>query len=79
MADALEEFLGSPLLASRITASYDVVAQVLAEMADAGIVCQGEANVLRDVVETGPGVLDNLFGKVGLPGSSPALLSLIHI
>jgi AP-3 complex subunit mu len=73
VADALEEFLGSPLLASRITASYDVVAQVLAEMADAGIVCQGEANVLRDVVETGPGVLDNLFGKVGLPGSSPAL------
>ena len=73
VADALEEFLGSPLLASRITASYDVVAQVLAEMADAGIVCQGEANVLRDVVETGPGVLDNIFGKVGLPGSSPAL------
>lgn len=72
-ADALEEFLGSPLLASRITASYDIVAQVVAEMADAGIVCQGEANVLRDVVETGPGVLDNLFGKVGLPGSSPAL------
>ena len=63
VADALEEFLGSPLLASRITASYDVVAQVLAEMADAGIVCQGEANVLRDVVETGPGVLDNLFVK----------------
>jgi AP-3 complex subunit mu len=73
VADALEEFLGSPLLASKITASYDVVAQVLAEMADAGIVCQGEANVLRDVVETGPGVLDNIFGKVGLPGSSPAL------
>lgn len=73
VADALEEFLGSPLLASRITASYDVVAQVVSEMADAGIVCQGEANVLRDSVETGPGVLDNLFGKVGLPGSSPAL------
>lgn len=73
VADALEEFLGSPLLASRIKASYDVVAQILAEMADDGIVCQGEANVLRDVVETGPGVLDNLFGKVGLPGSSPGL------
>lgn len=73
VADALEEFLGSPLLASRITASYDVVAQVVAEMADAGIVCQGEANVLRDVVETGPGVLDNILGKVGLPGSSPGL------
>lgn len=73
VADALEEFLGSPLLASKITASYDVVAQIVAEMADAGVVCQGEANALRDVVETGPGVLDNLLGKVGLPGSSPAL------
>ncbi|OQN97171.1 hypothetical protein B0A48_17268 [Cryoendolithus antarcticus] len=73
VADALEEFLGSPLLASKITSNYDIVAQIVAEMADAGVVCQGEANVLRDVVETGPGVLDNLLGKVGLPGSSPAL------
>lgn len=42
-------------------------------MADAGVVCQGEANALRDVVETGPGVLKNLLGGVGLPGASPAL------
>ncbi|CAK3757718.1 AP-3 complex subunit mu [Lecanosticta acicola] len=73
IADAFEEFLGSPLLATKITANYDIVAQVAAEMADGGIVCQGEANALRDVVETGPGVLNNLFGKVGLPGASPAL------
>ena len=73
VADALEEFLGSPLLASKITANYDIVAQVVAEMADAGVICQGEANALRDVVETGPGVLDNLLGKVGLPGSGPGL------
>ncbi|KAK5131679.1 hypothetical protein LTR08_000733 [Meristemomyces frigidus] len=73
-ADALEEFLGSPLLAAKITTSYDTVAQVLAAIADAGVPCQGEANVLRDVVETGPGVLNNLLGKVGLPGgSAPAL------
>ena len=69
VADAFEEFLGSPLLASKITANYDVVAQVAAEIADAGIICQGEANALRDVVETGPGVLNNLLGKVGLPGN----------
>ncbi|WPH01797.1 Hypothetical protein R9X50_00465000 [Acrodontium crateriforme] len=74
-ADALEEFLGSPLLAAKITASYDVVAQVVAEMADAGVVCQTEANALRDVVETGPGVLKNLLGGVGISGSSPALQS----
>ncbi|TKA76659.1 hypothetical protein B0A55_02599 [Friedmanniomyces simplex] len=70
VADALEEFLGSPLLAVKIAAHYDIVAQVLAEVADAGVVCQGEANALRDVVETGPGVLNNLLGKVGLPGSA---------
>lgn len=73
VADAFEEFLGSPLLATKISSNYDIVAQVAAEMADSGIVCQGEANALRDVVETGPGVLNNLFGKVGLPGASPAL------
>ncbi|KAK5168063.1 uncharacterized protein LTR77_006631 [Saxophila tyrrhenica] len=75
VADALEEFLGSPLLASKITASYDIVAQVVAEMADAGVICQTEANALRDVVETGPGVLKNLLGSIGASGTSPALQS----
>ncbi|KAF2718770.1 hypothetical protein K431DRAFT_126299 [Polychaeton citri CBS 116435] len=73
VADALEEFLGSPLLASKITANYDIVSQVVAEIADGGLVCQGEANVLRDTVETGPGVLNNLLGGLGLPGASPTL------
>ncbi|KAK4556592.1 hypothetical protein LTR86_006163 [Recurvomyces mirabilis] len=70
VADALEEFLGSPLLANKISANYDIVAQVLAEIADGGVICQGEANALRDVVETGPGVLNHLLGKVGLPGNA---------
>ena len=74
VADAFEEFLGSPLLATKITTNYDIIAQILSEIADAGVPCQGEANVLRDVVETGPGVLNNILGKVGLPGgSAPAL------
>ncbi|KAK5116994.1 hypothetical protein LTR62_006715 [Meristemomyces frigidus] len=72
VADALEEFLGSPLLASKISANYDVVAQILAEIADGGVVCQGEANALRDVVETGPGVLNHILGKVGIPGNNLA-------
>ena len=75
VADALQEFLGSPLLATKVTASYDIVAQIVAEIADAGIVCQGEANALRDVIETGPGVLKNLLGSIGAAGSSPALQS----
>ena len=72
MADALEEFLGTPLLASRIETNYDVVAQILSEMCDAGLVSSTEANALRDVVDT-PSFLNNLAGKLGLPGSSPAL------
>lgn len=67
MADALEEFLGAPLLASKIESSYDVVAQVLSEMCDAGLVAGTEANALRDVVET-PTWMGKLLGGVGLPG-----------
>lgn len=66
VADALEEFLGSPLLASRIESHYDVIAQVLAEMCDAGMLAQTEANALRDVVET-PSMMDKLFAGIGLP------------
>ncbi|KAF2215941.1 hypothetical protein CERZMDRAFT_34771 [Cercospora zeae-maydis SCOH1-5] len=76
VADAFEEFLGSPLIATKLSANYDIVAQIVAEMADSGVVCQGEASALRDVVETGPGVLKNLLGGVGLPGSSPNLQAI---
>ncbi|KAF2485271.1 Adaptor complexes medium subunit family-domain-containing protein [Neohortaea acidophila] len=73
VADALQEFLGSPLMATKITSSYDIIAQIAAEIADAGIVCQSEANALRDVVETGSGVLKNLLDSIGASASSPAL------
>ncbi|GME30236.1 ap-3 adaptor complex subunit mu [Neofusicoccum parvum] len=72
VADAIEDFLGSPLLASKIEANYDVVAQLLGEMCDAGIVANTEGNALRDVVEA-PSVMKNLLGNMGLPSSSPAL------
>lgn len=67
MADALEEFLGAPLLASKIESSYDVVAQVLSEICDGGLIGGTEANALRDVVET-PTWMGKLLGGVGLPG-----------
>lgn len=67
LCDVLEEFLGPPLLASKIAASYDVVAQLLGEMCDAGSVGTTEPNALRDVVET-PGWTDRLLGGIGLPG-----------
>lgn len=66
VADALEEFLGAPLLASKIDASYDVVAQIVSEIADAGIVATTEPNALREVVEA-PNWMGSLFGGLGLP------------
>ena len=64
--DVLEEFVGSPLLASRIESTYDVVAQLLGEMCDAGVVCNTEPNALRDDVEV-TGWMGKLLGGVGLP------------
>ncbi|KAF2812385.1 clathrin adaptor, mu subunit [Mytilinidion resinicola] len=72
VADALEDFLGSPLLASKIESSYDVVAQLLSEMCDGGLVSNTEPNALRDVVEA-PNWVKGLLGGVGLPSSSPSL------
>lgn len=72
IADALEDFLGSPLLAPKIESSYDVVAQLLGEMCDGGIVAITEPNALRDVVEA-PSWMKNLLGGVGLPASSPSI------
>ncbi|KAI9657730.1 MAG: hypothetical protein M1821_002906 [Bathelium mastoideum] len=72
VADALEEFLGSPLLASKIENSYDVVAQLLGEMCDAGTVCNTEPDALRDAVEA-PSWMKSLVGGLGLPATSPAL------
>ncbi|KAI9893949.1 MAG: AP-3 complex subunit mu [Vezdaea aestivalis] len=68
--DVLEEYLGAPLLAGKIEANYDVVAQLLGEMCDAGIVNCTEPNILRDAVEM-PGWMGKFFGNVSLPGTAP--------
>ncbi|MCJ1311854.1 hypothetical protein MMC25_005527 [Agyrium rufum] len=73
VVDVLEEYLGSPLLAHKIESNYDVVAQLLGEMCDAGALCNTEPNALRDVVQTA-GWVGKLLGGVGLPGSSPSIL-----
>ena len=51
LVDVLEDFLGAPLLASRIEGNYDIVAQLFGEMCDAGSVCNTEPNALRDGVD----------------------------
>ncbi|KAI4863072.1 Mu homology domain-containing protein [Hypoxylon rubiginosum] len=68
--DVLEEFLGAPVLAHKIEANYDVVAQLLTEMCDAGTISTTEPNALRDVVEV-EGLLGKLLGSINLPGKSP--------
>ena len=65
--DVLEDFIGSPLLAGKIEGAYDVVAQLLGEMCDAGGVCNTEPNALRDDVDVS-GWVGKLLGGVGLPG-----------
>ncbi|KAI1344709.1 Adaptor complexes medium subunit family-domain-containing protein [Xylariaceae sp. FL0016] len=77
--DALEEFLGAPVLAHKIEANYDVVAQLLTEMCDAGIINTTEPNALRDTVEV-EGLLGKLLGSMNLPSkplSSPSTPSLL--
>ncbi|SPN99542.1 related to APM1 - AP-1 complex subunit, mu1 subunit, 54 KD [Cephalotrichum gorgonifer] len=67
IVDAFEEFLGTPLLSSKIEQNYDVVAQLLTEMCDAGAVNTTEPNALRDLVEV-EGWVDKLLGSINLPG-----------
>lgn len=63
----MEEFVGAPLLAQKIESSYDVVAQLLNEMCDAGAVSTTEPNALRDLVEV-EGWVGKLLGNISIPG-----------
>lgn len=67
LVDVLEEFVGAPLLASKLQGSYDVIAQLLGEMCDAGSVSNTEPNALQDDVNVS-GWMGKLLGGVGLPG-----------
>lgn len=67
VVDILEEFVGAPLTASKLEDNYDVVAQLLNEMCDAGIVATTEGNALRDLVEV-EGWIGKLLGGISLPG-----------
>lgn len=74
VTDALEDFLGGPLLASKIESHYDVVAQLLGEMVDGGVVSCTEPNALKDVVDA-PNFMKSLLGGVGLPSTTPSSLT----
>lgn len=66
IVDAFEDFVGAPLLAVKLENNYDVIAQLLTEMCDAGTVCTTEPNALREVVEI-EGWVDKLLGSINLP------------
>lgn len=59
--------MGAPLLAQKIESSYDVVAQLLNEMCDAGTVSSTEPNALRDMVEV-EGWIGKFLGGINIPG-----------
>lgn len=65
--DVFEDFIGAPLLAVKIETNYDVVAQLLTEMCDAGNISTTEPNALREVVEI-EGWMGKLLGSINLPG-----------
>lgn len=67
LIDVFEDFLGSPLLVGKIQENYEVVAQLLGEMCDGGVVCNTEPNSLRESVEVSS-LIGKLFNQVGLPG-----------
>ncbi|KAK0614991.1 Adaptor complexes medium subunit family-domain-containing protein [Bombardia bombarda] len=70
LVDALEDFLGAPLLAHKLETSYDVVAQLLTEMCDGGAIATTEPNALRDLVEV-EGFMGKLLGNLNLPTKAP--------
>ena len=72
IVDVFEDFLGSPLISTKIEDNYEVIAQLLNEMCDGGVVCNTEGNALREQVEISS-TIGKLFTQVGIPTSSPAL------
>ncbi|KAJ5281090.1 hypothetical protein N7478_006462 [Penicillium angulare] len=69
VVDILEDFVGAPLLSTKIQGNYNVVAQLLHEICDGGIVCNTEPNSLQEVVEV-PGWMGKLLGGISVPGTS---------
>ena len=67
LIDVFEDFLGSPLLMVKIQDNYEIVAQLLGEMCDGGVVCNTEPNSLRESVEVSS-LIGKLFTQVGLSG-----------
>jgi AP-3 complex subunit mu len=78
VVDVFEDFLGAPLLSGKIESNYDVVAQLLGEMCDGGLICNTEANALRENVEVSGGI-GKLLTQVGLPGYVHIRTSMIKM
>ena len=70
--DVFEDFLGAPLIAPKIENNFDIVAQLLGEMCDGGVVCNTEPNALRENVEVS-GLIGKLLTQVGFPGYATSL------
>jgi AP-3 complex subunit mu len=69
LVDILEDFLGSPLIRTKIEESYEIIAQILSEICDGGLISNTEPNALREQIEITSG-LGKLFTQVGIPTTS---------
>lgn len=78
VVDAFEDLIGAPLLAVKIENNYDVVAQLLTEMCDAGTISTTEPNALRENIEI-EGWMGKLLGSINLPGYVPTALPKSHL
>jgi len=66
VVDVLEDYFGSPLIPTKIEGNYDLVAELLGEMCDDGLMFNTEPNGLRDVVLI-PSLMKKLLGSMSLP------------
>ncbi|PHH50177.1 AP-3 complex subunit mu-1 [Ceratocystis fimbriata CBS 114723] len=73
IVDALEEFIGAPVLPMKLEQNYEIIAQLLNEMCDAGTINTTEPNALRDLVEV-EGWVDKLLGSISIP-TNPSFAS----
>ncbi|KAL5606100.1 hypothetical protein BROUX41_006131 [Berkeleyomyces rouxiae] len=73
VVDALEEFIGAPVLPMKLEQNYEIIAQLLNEMCDAGTINTTEPNALRDLVEV-EGWVDKLLGSISIP-TNPSFAS----
>jgi hypothetical protein len=77
LTESFADLLGSPLLPHKIISSYDILAQLLPETCDAGLISTTEPNALRDIVDSSSWV-NKLLGGPSPSLTAPSLSNLTN-